>query len=849
MMMTMMMTMMMMRKATTSTTYAREWAMPQVPTSLLRAVGLVVALRIITMTSFDTFYGSSVKTMARTEDEAPCAQASRPHVKSGRKILMFYISSFLPFKEHADPSHIRRGCHHNSVSADYADIKIRNETTQQNRSFNDRIYSGAGQTKENTTENANRTSNRIDQENISHAKLNVTMTANMSDVVWKYFFPGNVFELKEIPMSDIVARGKEYTAMQSFRTESFAAPALQRASTASESWTIKQIWIWGERCSCTTAITDIIARNFDVQCSTNPTRRRTKCVIGGLPWKHDFMRRANLAKAGVTLHILATRHPYEWLESMQRNGFYAPFHKGLRMDKFLALEWISLEMNPNSLPMVENFLRANPPHVTSSTGGKRRLFGMDSASNSLLASKNQLISSNSSEAKTWDRNESWVFLGHGRHSKNHTILSSWKQKLACSARTHGEGPSTHRASTESSCWLADIEYTCVPSPYPSAAGTEELTSPMKGCLSGAFSRHFCHPRAILCERHHPFFNSLQAKAWEQASNYVAHVNDLQDDKFQDTLSLSNIGHDGEASKREDLRSDASCTGLRGCFDPPSSIAPRPGKHAEHSFRHSTFRSGTAQRCCVQNNAYECVVTPGNFHFQTRPDISPSRFCLEAGTSFVICSDGVFLCRSDKRRLYPWDIDPLAWHFFSESVQRSFQLTKRMMQALHPRTSSELEVKVAEGLQKESFFHTGTPFLPAQATQSAVIFGSGQVVRSFQANINSSLSLGDVKFKELLKDRDPDTGQRFPNVIALREAKLRDWLRVSQTLRYSHHVTCRDFMLDPRELLETLENKFMLIRKSHLGWETDLCVWRFKQNAFLPLPLRFAARGGVRVPPL
>mmetsp|Transcript_58947 Transcript_58947/g.156158 ORF Transcript_58947/g.156158 Transcript_58947/m.156158 type:complete len:179 (-) Transcript_58947:116-652(-) len=91
-------------------------------------------------------------------------------------------------------------------------------------------------------------------------------------------------------------------------------------------------------------------------------------------------------------------------------------------------------------------------------------------------------------------------------------------------------------------------------------------------------------------------------------------------------------------------------------------------------------------------------------------------------------------------------------------------------------------------------------------------------------------LEHVKVKELLKDRDPDTGQRFPNVIALREAKLRDWLRVSQTLRYSHHVTCRDFMLDPRELLETLESKFNLRRKLRLGarggWDTDLCVWHF-----------------------
>jgi hypothetical protein len=47
-----------------------------------------------------------------------------------------------------------------------------------------------------------------------------------------------------------------------------------------------------------------------------------------------------------TLHILVTRHPYEWLESMRRNAFYSGFHKGLEMDKFLTLEWMSLDIEP-----------------------------------------------------------------------------------------------------------------------------------------------------------------------------------------------------------------------------------------------------------------------------------------------------------------------------------------------------------------------------------------------------------------------------------------------------------------------------------------------------------------------
>jgi len=51
--------------------------------------------------------------------------------------------------------------------------------------------------------------------------------------------------------------------------------------------------------------------------------------------------------------------------------------------------------------------------------------------------------------------------------------------------------------------------------------------------------------------------------------------------------------------------------------------------------------------------------------------------------------------------------------------------------------------------------------------------------------------------EKMEDRDPDTGDRFPTVLAMREAKLRDWLRVTAQLSHAGHVTCRDFMADPR----------------------------------------------------
>ena len=69
------------------------------------------------------------------------------------------------------------------------------------------------------------------------------------------------------------------------------------------------------------------------------------CVIGGMPWKHDFMRRADLRNQHNTLNIICTRHPYEWISSMQRHPFYAHMHQGLPMIEFLTREWISFYQN------------------------------------------------------------------------------------------------------------------------------------------------------------------------------------------------------------------------------------------------------------------------------------------------------------------------------------------------------------------------------------------------------------------------------------------------------------------------------------------------------------------------
>ena len=54
---------------------------------------------------------------------------------------------------------------------------------------------------------------------------------------------------------------------------------------------------------------------------------------------------------GETLHVLVTRHPYEWAASMRRNGFYASLHKGRAMADFLTLQWMSLDISPTHQPL------------------------------------------------------------------------------------------------------------------------------------------------------------------------------------------------------------------------------------------------------------------------------------------------------------------------------------------------------------------------------------------------------------------------------------------------------------------------------------------------------------------
>mmetsp|Transcript_19182 Transcript_19182/g.52958 ORF Transcript_19182/g.52958 Transcript_19182/m.52958 type:complete len:655 (+) Transcript_19182:58-2022(+) len=143
------------------------------------------------------------------------------------------------------------------------------------------------------------------------------------------------------------------------------------AQNVTESPIIRRIWIWGERCSCTTALLDALSDNFDLDCDLK--RRVTRwdpgtgwrvdwpaCIAPGVPWKHGFLRHAQHANEENALNILVTRHPYEWADSLRRVAPHMNLHKMQPMERFLTMEHFTLDV-ANEEHHLDEYLRLHPP--------------------------------------------------------------------------------------------------------------------------------------------------------------------------------------------------------------------------------------------------------------------------------------------------------------------------------------------------------------------------------------------------------------------------------------------------------------------------------------------------------
>ena len=133
------------------------------------------------------------------------------------------------------------------------------------------------------------------------------------NLFWSYDLMGDGFiELEQINPQASVQVGLNYTAW--YRQRSAKTNGQKAAPASAKRQQINRVWVWGERpplprrrfdrgqrmrisrprrtagerCSCTTVITDLIRHNFDLRCNdTAPgSNRRETCVIEGRPWKH-----------------------------------------------------------------------------------------------------------------------------------------------------------------------------------------------------------------------------------------------------------------------------------------------------------------------------------------------------------------------------------------------------------------------------------------------------------------------------------------------------------------------------------------------------------------------------------
>jgi hypothetical protein len=150
------------------------------------------------------------------------------------------------------------------------------------------------------------------------------------------------------------------------------------------------------------------------------------------------------------------------------------------------------------------------------------------------------------------------------------------------------------------------------------------------------------------------------------------------------------------------------------------------------------------KTCVHNGGvYLCTSVP-NAEVATGNEPAPAAGCLDGDSSWGACDGGRFLCAVGAAR--PWEVDPVAW----AGWQARLAAAAAAMEPVGRAAGVSWERRLA-GLRR---------------------------LRRLR------------RPREETEDRDPDGGGRFPTAAAMREAKLRDWLRTLPKLDFAAHVPCR-----------------------------------------------------------
>jgi len=92
-----------------------------------------------------------------------------------------------------------------------------------------------------------------------------------------------------------------------------------------------------------------------------------------------------------------------------------------------------------------------------------------------------------------------------------------------------------------------------------------------------------------------------------------------------------------------------------------------------------------------------------------------------------------------------------------------------------------------------------------------------------------LAAGDPRLgTEMMHERDPATGQRFANVMALRTAKLRAWVALKERVRNAVLVRYEDAAAEPRRFVRQFARQFGLWR---WPWLRAVTTWKGGRERF------------------
>ena len=127
----------------------------------------------------------------------------------------------------------------------------------------------------------------------------------------------------------IITKIMRHTRRES-TTESTEITDSTDLTDSTDSTGITKFTIFGERCSGTNYLEELITANFDVN------------VTWEYGWKH-FFGFNNLKNSDDTLFIGIVRNPYDWINSLYKNPHHLPNEITLDINSFLTSEFYSLD--------------------------------------------------------------------------------------------------------------------------------------------------------------------------------------------------------------------------------------------------------------------------------------------------------------------------------------------------------------------------------------------------------------------------------------------------------------------------------------------------------------------------